>query len=551
MSEIKVQCIDQAISFLNTPVISSGNVNYDTIVFDFCSRWDGYVKTAIFYRNKDEVYYQLLANDRCIIPNEVLGEKGVIYIGVFGTQGDKTITSQVLTYRIQEGAVTEDLKPADPTPDIYAQIVGKQADFENELADQSDRIGELEDKFTGAVGNAETLGGHASDYFATAKSVIDITSGTTPAGDSNKLGGKSASDWQNNLDNVGNRINNSVDSYDSFAELYNKGTGIYAVYILGTDRPIDSGDYYVIQKYRSATLGTQIAVSHATNAVYIRRLSDTWTTWEELATTADDTSLTGWTELTSGFDLDNALGKYRTASSTVLASLVNRPESVGYGEITVEWFPSTSNNQYGTQVIKHTYSTSPTMWARTRQSTTWTAWQKLATNVDLANYLPLTGGTVSGNVTVKNTSSGATAIEIADGGNNIVGRILANAKQIGMTNDTTGEWIFASKKDGTTSFNGTATGNLPLTGGEVNGTVRVNSNDLASIMAHRKNSNGSTVAFSNESGILGYLGMSGSAIPTFFEADVSKFYPLLHAGNSAKVVVSETPLTAEGSVRVW
>ena len=167
MSEIKVQCIDQAISFLNTPVISSGNVNYDRIVFDFCSRWDGYAKTAIFYRNKDEVYYQLLTNDSCLIPNEVLGEKGVIYIGVFGTLGDKTITSQVLTYRIQEGAITEDLIPADPTPDIYAQIISKYNDYDTRLA-------HFENRFNGSVGDAEKLGGQLPEYYATAESVSNI-----------------------------------------------------------------------------------------------------------------------------------------------------------------------------------------------------------------------------------------------------------------------------------------------------------------------------------------------------------------------------------------
>lgn len=173
MSNIKVQCIDQAIGFLNTPVISSGNVNYDTITFDFCSKWNGFTKTAIFYRTKDEVYYQILdESNTCNIPNEVLGEKGVIYIGVFGSSGDTTITSQVLKYRIDEGAITEDLRPTDPTPDIYDQIISlcsqirkEQTDFitawEKTIQDTRDEmIAEVEKIIENeGVGDAETLGG--------------------------------------------------------------------------------------------------------------------------------------------------------------------------------------------------------------------------------------------------------------------------------------------------------------------------------------------------------------------------------------------------------
>lgn len=202
MSNIKVQCIGQAVTFLNTPVISSGNMNYDTIGFEFCSKWDGYVKTAIFYRTKEEVYYQLLDDsDSCLIPNEVLGEKGVIYIGVFGTLGDKTITSQVLRYRIQEGAVTEDLKPSDPTPDIYSQLVGKYAEYEAELKAQQLQLDEFKTTLDEYEGNAERLGGHLPEYFATAQSVTNVIDGVTPVGkaknadkasDSNTLEGHGA-----------------------------------------------------------------------------------------------------------------------------------------------------------------------------------------------------------------------------------------------------------------------------------------------------------------------------------------------------------------------
>jgi len=160
MSQLKARCIDQVLTFENTPVITSGNVNYDSIMFDFCSAWDGFTKTAIFYRSEDEVFYQLLDEaNTCIIPNEVLKEKGDVYIGVFGVSGETTITSQVLKYKVTRGAITEDLKPSDPTPDIYLQLISGYNHYDERLA-------YFEERFNGSVGDAEKLGGQLPSYYA-------------------------------------------------------------------------------------------------------------------------------------------------------------------------------------------------------------------------------------------------------------------------------------------------------------------------------------------------------------------------------------------------
>lgn len=125
MSEIQIKCVDQNLHFENTPTIYSGDVNNDTVKFDFDETWDGYGKTAIFYRSKDDVYCQLLDDsNKCMIPKEILKSQGNIYIGVFGAKGDVVITSEVIRYRILEGAITEDLNTPDPTPDIFEQVLG-------------------------------------------------------------------------------------------------------------------------------------------------------------------------------------------------------------------------------------------------------------------------------------------------------------------------------------------------------------------------------------------------------------------------------------------
>lgn len=120
MSDIKIKCVDQTLTFVNAPIIASGGVIEDRVVFDFCPLWNGYVKTAVFYRDKTEVYYKLLeADDSCDIPAEVLASSGIVYIGVFGVKDESRRTSELLAYSISEGAVLN----IAPTVDVYAQIL--------------------------------------------------------------------------------------------------------------------------------------------------------------------------------------------------------------------------------------------------------------------------------------------------------------------------------------------------------------------------------------------------------------------------------------------
>jgi hypothetical protein len=120
---IRVTCVDQRLVISSGPVIASGGLNEDKIVFDFCPLWNDFVKTAIFYRDKGQVYHAVLVDNTCLIPWEVTASEGEMYFGVFGVKGDITRTSEILRYKITAGAITEGAEPSDPTPDIYAQIL--------------------------------------------------------------------------------------------------------------------------------------------------------------------------------------------------------------------------------------------------------------------------------------------------------------------------------------------------------------------------------------------------------------------------------------------
>lgn len=204
MSNIRLNVTDQCICAVEMPAIYSGDVNYDTVTFTFSSDWNSYLKTAVFYRTKDEAYYQVLdRNNVCTIPKEVLKSKGTIFISVFGTLDNKVITSQVISYRIQEGAITEDLNTPDPTPEVFEQALAKCAEAINIANSATSAIANKVDKVagkglsttdvtaamvntwngkldpSGTAANASKLGGKTESQLSVASAV-----------NSTKLGGK-------------------------------------------------------------------------------------------------------------------------------------------------------------------------------------------------------------------------------------------------------------------------------------------------------------------------------------------------------------------------
>lgn len=343
MSNIKVQCIDQAIGFLNTPVISSGNVNYDTITFEFCSKWDGFTKTAIFYRTKDEVYYQILdESNTCNIPNEVLGEKGVIYIGVFGSSGDTTITSQVLKYRIDEGAITEDLRPTDPTPDIYDQIIAlcsqirkEQTDFitawEKTIQDTRDELIEEVEKIieNEGIGDAETLGGQLPEYYATAQSVEDletfveksisesleaIKDGTTVVGkakDADTVDGLHASRFVQNVVMSGyNKTDDpNTTELSRIRTTHANCPTANVPYIIDTTFIDSTADIYERRQTAYGTGGNNTVFERA------KTYNGSWTPWKKVAYADEVLPLTGGT-LSGELKLNNGLGRFSANESS-------------------------------------------------------------------------------------------------------------------------------------------------------------------------------------------------------------------------------------------
>lgn len=142
-SLITASVIDQTIQLVNCPLIASGGVDEVKITFDFCSLWDGCGKTAVFYRNPEEVYHVPIVDGVATVPYEVLTEAGFFYFGVMGA-ATNVRTTEVLRVKVVQGAITEATNVPDvPTPDIYQQLLASYGETQAALALERARIDEL------------------------------------------------------------------------------------------------------------------------------------------------------------------------------------------------------------------------------------------------------------------------------------------------------------------------------------------------------------------------------------------------------------------------
>lgn len=123
-TKIHARIIDQTLHLVDPPRVASGSENLVQIVCDFCRKWEGCGRVAVFYRNENEVYHVPLVNGVATVPHEVLVDKGFFYFGLLGAAEDGVRTTEVVRVTVVKGAITTaTAEPEDPTPDIYGQLI--------------------------------------------------------------------------------------------------------------------------------------------------------------------------------------------------------------------------------------------------------------------------------------------------------------------------------------------------------------------------------------------------------------------------------------------
>lgn len=140
------------------------------------------------------------------------------------------------------------------------------------------------------------------------------------------------------------------------------------------------------------------------------------------------------------------------------------------------------------------------------------------------HVLPLSGGTTSGDIEVKGATGASRFKATSLNGNYNMSLVATNDGYTGLYDTVNGKWMAQHTPDGTNTFNGTASGNLSLTGGTVGDGDKLEPLRLkgttAALMGFTK----------SDGGVLGYLGINGSGNPMFQDAN-NVGRSLLHTGN--------------------
>lgn len=151
MAQIEIILEKQLLTIQNREVISSGDMNYDSCKFEFDEAWADYIKTAVFYQNKQQVYYAVLdKDDQCFIPALALAKASPLYIGVFGVKGNKIITSTMDSITIVEGAVSGTELDMEPSDTVFASIIAYYQAILDTIAEQNTILEKANTKYTEA-----------------------------------------------------------------------------------------------------------------------------------------------------------------------------------------------------------------------------------------------------------------------------------------------------------------------------------------------------------------------------------------------------------------
>lgn len=137
---IEVKCIDQALAFVNTPVIASGGVGEDYVSAEFCEKWNGFAVSMLFWRQGvDPIPVLADADGLYQVPAELTTADGVVYFGAVGVAPDGVRrTSEGTSYRIKAGAITENTTLPVPDGDVFTQLLAQYADVKLYVSERVD-----------------------------------------------------------------------------------------------------------------------------------------------------------------------------------------------------------------------------------------------------------------------------------------------------------------------------------------------------------------------------------------------------------------------------
>ena len=99
MSTITIECKNKTLTIVDSPSIEIGGVN--SIQFSFCPLWDGYNKTVHFYKDEATCYPVEIVSGAAQIPSDLVSEGASFFFFVDGVSGENSRRSQIFKVKIE------------------------------------------------------------------------------------------------------------------------------------------------------------------------------------------------------------------------------------------------------------------------------------------------------------------------------------------------------------------------------------------------------------------------------------------------------------------
>lgn len=131
---LKFEVSKQKLIKISLDIVVADSRNYLTALFTFSEDWDEYTpKVATFNRiDKENCCYSVIIEDgQCVVPWEVLVDKGTMEVSV---QGGDLITTNPVAVNILRSGAKNGLAPTESSPSVYKYIVDMAENIKNSVA---------------------------------------------------------------------------------------------------------------------------------------------------------------------------------------------------------------------------------------------------------------------------------------------------------------------------------------------------------------------------------------------------------------------------------
>lgn len=129
---LKIAVKDNKLIKVRDTLMIEDTINGIKCHFEFRSDWSNLNPTVVFARghiypatkNPQTIPALLDDNNECIVPPEIVSERGEFSIGLFGESDVGRIVTGWLYYKTRLGCYDAAVNPNPPTPNMYDQILG-------------------------------------------------------------------------------------------------------------------------------------------------------------------------------------------------------------------------------------------------------------------------------------------------------------------------------------------------------------------------------------------------------------------------------------------